>query len=948
MAWIGLIVGIVFGASLGGVPGALALGFLGWLGGFIFAAATKPKEPVTISQPAAQRPDPSVYNRLAKIENRLAAIEAKLGIAPEAAKPATPAVPAPGEQAPAGPVRTVSGSLDTSGADLSRTGEWGTAPPAMAAASEALTAAEAAALDAPPRLDAHGNDITRPSRKAPPPPPREPDTPNPIVAWFLGGNTIVRVGLVVLFIGLAFLVKYGVEHQLIPVELRVAAVGAAGIALLIVGWRLRHKPDREGYALSLQGAGVAVLYLTIFGALKLYHLIPPTGAFLMLVMVAALGSMLAIKQDSLVFAIFALAGGFLAPILASTGTGSHVLLFSYYVLLNASIVLMAWYKAWRALNVVGFVFTALIGLAWGERSYRPELFDSTEPFLVVFFLMYLAIAILFARRQTDTTTNQAAVDGTIVFGNPIFAFGLQAGIMKGLEFGLAFSSVVAAAIYLLLTWVLKRTQNERWHFLSECFLALGVVFATLAIPLALDARWTSAAWALEGAAIVWAGVRQRRKLARAFGVLLQLGAGASFFLAQPMPPGPPLADATFIGALVIAAGGLLTYRMLQRDEADMSGERTLSTLFFAWSVGWLLIAGAHEIHTQVAVAYRHTAWVAFLGALSAIFLTLALRRGWTEGRYVGFMLPPILIGMALFDMLLRSHPFADFGWLAWPFTLAVLVLVLKRGYPDARLAVLLHVMTVALVALVGALEIEWFAVDNTAPGTAWALASRIVAPSIVLLLISSKFADDRWPVSEHLATYRVGAATLLVIAMALWSLHVNWAHAGGSEPLPYFPLLNALDLAHILGWIAVISAILAARRSELPRPEFLTPQLAWTVAGAVAFIWANSMLLRTIHHWAGVPYRADALWRSVLVQASLSIFWAVLALSLMVYATRRALRPVWMVGAALMAVVVLKLVIVDLGHLSGIERIVSFIGVGVLMLVIGYFSPVPPRTQEAA
>jgi uncharacterized membrane protein len=943
MAWIGLIVGIVFGGALGGWPGALALGFLGWLGGFILAAATRPKERVVLQ---GMQGGDSVAARLDAIERRLASVERQLAAGREG--PAQPAAAlSPPEAAPIV-------EPPVSGLDMSRTGEFPT-PVEIAAGSEPLTPAEQAALSSPPRLDAHGNDVSRPAARPaastrPPelPPPREPEAPNPIIAWFLGGNTIVRVGLVVLFIGLAFLVKYGIDHQLIPIELRIAAVGAAGIALLVVGWRLRHKPDREGYALSLQGAGVAVLYLTIFGALKLYHLIPPAGAFFMLVMVAALGSFLAIKQDSLVFAVFAVAGGFLAPILASTGTGSHVLLFSYYVLLNASIVLIAWYKAWRALNVVGFVFTALIGLAWGERSYRPELFDTTEPFLVIFFLMYVAIAILFARRKTDMTTNQAAVDGTIVFGNPIFAFGLQAGIMRGLEFGLAFSSVVAAAIYLVLTWALKRTGHERWHFLSECFLALGVVFATLAIPLALDARWTSAAWALEGAAIVWAGTRQNRKLARAFGYVLQLGAGASFFLAQPMPPGPPLADATFVGAFIIAAGGLLTYRMLKRPQADMSGESTLSTVFFAWSIGWLLIAGAHEIHTHVPVTYRHTVWIAFLGALAAVFLFLALRRGWMEGRYVGFALPPILIGLAIFDMLVRSHPFADFGWVAWPFTIAVLAWVLKKGYPEPRLAMMLHVLTVVLVTLVAAVEIEWFAVENTAPDTAWALASRIVAPSIVLLLISSKFADERWPVSEHMAAYRVSAATLLVIAIGLWSLHVNWAHAGGSQPLPYVPLLNALDLAHILGAIAVVSAVLAARRSDLARPAFLTPELAWTAAGLVAFFWANSMLLRTIHHWAGVPYRAEALWRSVLVQASLSIFWAVLALALMVFATRRALRTVWLVGASLMGVVVLKLVLVDLGHLSGIERIISFIGVGVLMLVIGYFSPVPPRSKEAA
>jgi len=106
------------------------------------------------------------------------------------------------------------------------------------------------------------------------------------------------------------------------------------------------------------------------------------------------------------------------------------------------------------------------------------------------------------------------------------------------------------------------------------------------------------------------------------------------------------------------------------------------------------------------------------------------------------------------------------------------------------------------------------------------------------------------------------------------------------------------------------------------------------------------VLLRTLTHWAGVPYTLDAMSRSVLAQASLSVFWSLLALALMVFATRTARRGVWMIGMALMGVVVAKLFLVDLSHVGGIERIVSFIAVGVLMLVIGYFSPVPPRKPE--
>ena len=86
---------------------------------------------------------------------------------------------------------------------------------------------------------------------------------------------------------------------------------------------------------------------------------------------------------------------------------------------------------------------------------------------------------------------------------------------------------------------------------------------------------------------------------------------------------------------------------------------------------------------------------------------------------------------------------------------------------------------------------------------------------------------------------------------------------------------------------------------------------------------------------------------STLAQSAISIFWAFLALTTMLIATRARLRVLWMTGVALLVVVVGKLFIVDLSSVGTIERIVSFVGVGLLMLILGYFSPLPPAAQES-
>jgi uncharacterized membrane protein len=109
----------------------------------------------------------------------------------------------------------------------------------------------------------------------------------------------------------------------------------------------------------------------------------------------------------------------------------------------------------------------------------------------------------------------------------------------------------------------------------------------------------------------------------------------------------------------------------------------------------------------------------------------------------------------------------------------------------------------------------------------------------------------------------------------------------------------------------------------------------------------NTVLLRTMHYWGGVPYRFEALLADTAVQAALSIFWTLLALGAMLWANRNELRVLWFGGAGLMTVVVAKLFLIDLVRVGTVPRIVSFLVVGGLMLVIGYFSPLPPAKGEA-
>ena len=760
--------------------------------------------------------------------------------------------------------------------------------------------------------------------------------------FFTGGHALVRGGILVLFFGVAFLLRYLAEHSHIPVALRLSGIAVGAIVLLALGWRLTAK--RRGYGLALQGGAVGILYLTAFSALRLYALLTPEAAFVLLAGLGVLSGILAVLQDSLAVALLGATGAFLAPFLASTGHGSAVVLFSYFLVLNLGILAIGWFRSWRPLNLAGFAFTFVLSSVWGVLSYRPEQFASTEPFLVAFFLLYVAVAVLYARRGPQARYDY--LDGAIVFGVPLAAFGLQAAMLQGRPLELAASALAVAALYLALAAGLHYGQGRERALLVQAFTALGVAFATLAIPLALDARWSAASWALEGAALIWVGTLQERPLARGFGALLQVAAGWTLIGASDSGPFPP--PGVPMAALMVGLASVWAAQRLQvwRDRL-LPYEQPLAAGLFLWGLLWWSLGGLGELHAHVPHPLQLTATVLFAAASALAASEIGRARNMAVARTAGLALLPVLAILLLRSGLHESHPAAHAGWLAWPLAVASLYIVLQRQeQPRFALMPALHAAALWLVVAGVSWELAWQASRMFAGAGPWSAIAWALPAAAVLGALPPLSVRIEWPFRAQREAYLGLASAGLGIYLALWSVLADARIADASTPLAYLPLANPLDVFQGVILLLLVHRLRRWRAQPDRVLEGSGERVAAAGIGLIGFAWLNAALLRTVHVWTGIPYALDPLLASNLVQTALTIFWAVLALTLMLAATRRATRSMWLTGASLLGVVILKLFVVDLASVGTVERIVSFVGVGVLMLILGYYSPLPPAARD--
>ena len=816
----------------------------------------------------------------------------------------------------------------------------------VAASPKLLAAGSRAEVSPPPAYHFGGTPEPR-ARGAKPSMPSDIELPiqrtlDRCIRWLIQGNPLARLGIVVLFLGAAFLAKYAEDRELVPIELRFIALAAGALFLLVIGWRLRMR--RPVYAQLLQGGGVAGLYLTVFAATKLYQLLPFGLALVLMVATAVGAAILAVSQNALSLAVLSTTGGFLAPILVSD-SDNHLAMFSYYAVLNVGVLTVAWFRTWRVLNVLGFLFTFIITGVWRFTEYDDPDRLSTAVFLWFYFVLYVSVSVLNCIRQPPDF--KGYVSGSLVFGLPVAAFTLHASLVADIESVPAYSAAILGAFYLALSRGLRSARIDSLRLLIEAFAALGVIFLSLAVPLAFNAQVTATMWAIEGAGLFWLGVRQNRKLARASAILLQVAAGISFDIHPAYPSvTTPIVNETYLSALMLGVAGLFCAYWSERNQAQQASyESALPIAAMVWGTAWWFISGLHEIG-QFAPAVLGSA-LAFAAVTAGMLAALAIMLRWSLAEKFALNLPaPVAITTLVYCVSL-SHPFAQWGAVGWLllFTAHYGMLYLadtNRIRCGGLSCDVLHGGAFWALGLLSAWEIGWQVgrhADGVWPALPWGLV-----PALMLFVTARSRPGPLWPLQRFLPVYRMLGAIPMVVAMGMWIIFVNLLSSGDPAGLPYLPLLNPLDISVALCLLASTLwwGSLAAKQQQQLHENNEHSLLAIVVA--IIFLWLNAALIRTLHHNWGVPLAWPQTLQSNLVQASLSIFWGSLGFAAMVLAAKRKWRNAWMTGAVLMAVVVVKLFLVDLASVGTVARISSFLTVGILLLITGYLAPLPPRS----
>lgn len=351
-----------------------------------------------------------------------------------------------------------------------------------------------------------------PSLPVPVPPAVEQPGDSDDVEFNIGGKIFTGVGIVAVLFAIGFFLRYAFESNLITEAGRVILGLLAGAVLLAIGELTRHRFPKYGQVLT--GGGLGVLYLSIYAAYNFYSLASQPVSFVGMIIVTTIGIFLSLRQNSIVLAGFSQIGGFLTPLLLSTGVNSPHSLFVYIAILDIGVLVTAFYKLWRQLAIESIIGTALAYSYWYYSFYDPSQFAIAASYLTLFFGIFLSVTFVqyFIKRSPEDSW-----DYTLTSVNPLFYFLMSYSIIHQLYPDIMGLFTIALGIIYCIVALVVRSGDERSSLFSHFLMSVGLLFLVAAVPIQLHQTWITIMWATEAVLLIILGFRLKFKFYRSLG-----------------------------------------------------------------------------------------------------------------------------------------------------------------------------------------------------------------------------------------------------------------------------------------------------------------------------------------------------------------------------------------------------------------------------------------------
>lgn len=746
--------------------------------------------------------------------------------------------------------------------------------------------------------------------------------------WLTTGNIPVKIGVLVLFLGIAALLKQLNVQEWISVSLPMRLAGIAVLAAigLAFGWQQRH--NRHNFALTLQGGMLGILAFTLFSAYRLYALLPSWVALSCGILLSSLMIALAVVQRARVLAQLAVLAGFSAPILLTVGEGHYVALFSYYALLDIAIFGIAWIRPWRELNLIGFTFTYGIGVTKGVLEYTPEHMYTCMPFLWLFFAIYLALPLMYAYRIPFRM--RSTIDSTLIFGAPLVTLSLQSSMVLGSDIANAWliiapSTLVMTTIYATLSLLCLRRWG--WRLMGELYAYIGAALITAAIPMMLGSDMTGCVYAIEGAGLVWLGFKEERLFSRLVGFALQLYAAANVI--SHIFSDNDVGVVLYLHALLITAATTACTWMYHRFDrlrvAQYLGRYTL-----------LLWSSTHALAIIVLVPIE---WWCSAGILMLLLTALAVTYIHPRLSLPIFLHTPssllLMCGVLLLPHLDSLYTLPELLSIAALFVGGVAILRAQRrnGMPKVLPQLIALWLLVACSLSLAGLNVSWnlSGIALLLAALPWlaVMAVTLYRFSWFTMEMQLKEDQDRKPWVIMLSASICALTGLSFLATII---------PCGTYPLPWLPLLNPAEGMQLGMLLMIWHGWRVTSTTADYRQWLLMAGTAWLL---------NESLFHTMHHWVGIPWDRTTLLNANITQLSITLLWSLIGVLGWIYSSRQHNHTLWRIYAAIMGLVLAKLLVIDRLYLSSLSGILSFVTYGLLCVLIGFMAPIPPKKKKS-